>query len=75
MPSPSLILTIYTLTIAQTSPGSVHPPLHLRLNTPDEPGFILETIPVRTLKEVWNILEVRFNLTTIIFTLTWVLEI
>ncbi|KAI1784243.1 hypothetical protein LXA43DRAFT_1101647 [Ganoderma leucocontextum] len=41
-----------------TSPTSAHPPLQLRLSTPDEPGFVLETIPVRTLKEVWNILEI-----------------
>ncbi|EJF62647.1 hypothetical protein DICSQDRAFT_104138 [Dichomitus squalens LYAD-421 SS1] len=45
-------------TALYTSPTSVHPPLQLRLNTPDEPGFILETIPVRTLKEVWSILEI-----------------
>ncbi|KAI0806901.1 hypothetical protein C8Q74DRAFT_1312897 [Fomes fomentarius] len=42
----------------QTSPTSVHPPLQLRLNTPEEPGFVLETIPVRTLKEIWSILEI-----------------
>ncbi|KAI0747606.1 hypothetical protein C8Q80DRAFT_1103705 [Daedaleopsis nitida] len=41
-----------------TSPTSIHPPLQLRLSTPDEPGFVLETIPVRTLKEVWSILEI-----------------
>ncbi|PIL30569.1 hypothetical protein GSI_07269 [Ganoderma sinense ZZ0214-1] len=45
-------------TSVYTSPTSVHPPLQLRLSTPDEPGFVLETIPVRTLKEVWNILEI-----------------
>ena len=42
----------------QTSPTSLHPPLQLRLNTPDEPGFVLETVPVRSLKEVWSVLEV-----------------
>ncbi|RPD73523.1 hypothetical protein L226DRAFT_101651 [Lentinus tigrinus ALCF2SS1-7] len=45
-------------TAVYTSPNSVHPPLQLRLTAPEEPGFILETIPVRTLKEVWSILEI-----------------
>ncbi|RDX52741.1 hypothetical protein OH76DRAFT_1400002 [Lentinus brumalis] len=45
-------------TAVYTSPNSVHPPLQLRLTAPDEPGFVLETIPVRTLKEVWSILEI-----------------
>ncbi len=42
----------------QTSPSSVHPPLQLRLAAPEEPGFFLEKIPVRNLKDVWGILEV-----------------
>ncbi|KAI0350193.1 hypothetical protein OH77DRAFT_1507079 [Trametes cingulata] len=45
-------------TAVYTSPTSLHPPLHLRLTTPEEPGFVLETVPVRTLKEVWSILEI-----------------
>ncbi|KAI0648314.1 hypothetical protein C8Q79DRAFT_905736 [Trametes meyenii] len=45
-------------TATYTSPTSVHPPLQLRLTTPDEPGFVLEAVPVRTLKEVWSILEI-----------------
>ena len=53
---------IRVLMATQTSPNSVHPPLHLRLTAPDEPGFVLETIPVRTLKEVWSILEVSSRL-------------
>lgn len=42
----------------QTSPGGLHPPLQLRLTPPDEPGFILERVPVRNIQEVWGILEV-----------------
>ncbi|KAH9857608.1 hypothetical protein C2E23DRAFT_865408 [Lenzites betulinus] len=45
-------------TAVYVSPTGVHPPLQLRLNTPDEPGFVLEAIPVRSLKEVWSILEI-----------------
>ncbi|KAI0373267.1 hypothetical protein BV20DRAFT_938026 [Pilatotrama ljubarskyi] len=45
-------------TAVYTSPTSLHPPLQLRLTTPDEPGFVLESVPVRTLKEVWSILEI-----------------
>ncbi|EMD33592.1 hypothetical protein CERSUDRAFT_141813 [Gelatoporia subvermispora B] len=43
---------------ACVSPTSVHPPLQLRLSAPDEPGFVLERVPVRTLKEVWGVLEI-----------------
>ncbi|KAI8999049.1 hypothetical protein BD414DRAFT_512589 [Trametes punicea] len=45
-------------TAVYTSPTSAHPPLQLRLTPPDEPGFVLEAVPVRTLKEVWGILEI-----------------
>ncbi|KAH9915799.1 uncharacterized protein BXZ73DRAFT_92575 [Epithele typhae] len=45
-------------TALYTSPTAAHPPLHLRLTSPDEPGFILESVPVRTLKEVWAVLEI-----------------
>ncbi|KAF8995428.1 hypothetical protein BDQ17DRAFT_1392198 [Cyathus striatus] len=40
------------------SPGLKHPPLQLCLNVPGEPGFILERVPVHSMKEVWGILEV-----------------
>lgn len=36
----------------------MHPQLQLRLTAPEEPGFVLEKVPVRSLKEVWGILEV-----------------
>ena len=36
---------------------SLHPPLQLRLTAPDEPGFRVERVPVRTLNEVWAIME------------------
>ncbi|KAI0668479.1 hypothetical protein C8Q78DRAFT_993488 [Trametes maxima] len=39
-------------TTTYISPTSVHPHLQLRLTTPDEPGFVLEAVPVRTLKEI-----------------------
>ncbi|OCH92496.1 hypothetical protein OBBRIDRAFT_886227 [Obba rivulosa] len=45
-------------TARYVSPTSAHPPLQLRLSTPEEPGFVLEKVPVRTIKEVWGILEV-----------------
>ncbi|KAF8230172.1 hypothetical protein L208DRAFT_1283223 [Tricholoma matsutake] len=45
-------------TALYTSPTSAHPPLHLRLTAPDEPGFRLEKVPVHSMKEVWGILEV-----------------
>ncbi|KAL0581827.1 hypothetical protein V5O48_000195 [Marasmius crinis-equi] len=41
-----------------TSPTSVHPPLQLRLTAPEEPGFILEKVPVHSMKEVWGVLEI-----------------
>ncbi|EIW60768.1 uncharacterized protein TRAVEDRAFT_71063 [Trametes versicolor FP-101664 SS1] len=50
--SPERYTTVFT------SPTAVHPPLQLRLTTPDEPGFMLEAVPVRSLKEVWSILEI-----------------
>ncbi|KAF8891714.1 hypothetical protein BD779DRAFT_1437561 [Infundibulicybe gibba] len=40
------------------SPTNAHPPLELRLAPPDEPGFILEKVPVNSMKEIWGILEI-----------------
>lgn len=40
------------------SPSGAHPPLSLRLICPNEPGFILQKVPVHNLREVWGILEV-----------------
>ncbi|KAF5388850.1 hypothetical protein D9757_005667 [Collybiopsis confluens] len=40
------------------SPTSAHPPLQLRLTAPEEPGFVLQKVPVNSMKEVWGILEV-----------------
>ncbi|KXN90176.1 hypothetical protein AN958_04666 [Leucoagaricus sp. SymC.cos] len=45
-------------TTLYTSPGGLHPPLQLRLTPPDEPGFILERVPVHNIQEVWGILEI-----------------
>jgi hypothetical protein len=43
----------------QKSPNAIHPPLQLRLMATEEPGFLLERVPVHSMKEVWGILEVR----------------
>ncbi|KAK7035222.1 hypothetical protein VNI00_011989 [Paramarasmius palmivorus] len=40
------------------SPTSSHPPLQLRLTAPEEPGFMLEKVPVHSMKEAWGVLEV-----------------
>jgi hypothetical protein len=48
----------HLISVTQVSPTAAHPPLHLRLTAPDEPGFRLEKVPVHSLKEVWGILEV-----------------
>lgn len=42
----------------QTSPASKHPPLRLRLTAPNEAGFLLEKVPVNSLKEIYGVLEV-----------------
>jgi len=51
-------ITPESYTALYTSPTSLHPPLQLRLTVPDEPGFLLEKVPVQTIKQVWAILEV-----------------
>ncbi|KAF8629178.1 hypothetical protein AX17_005763 [Amanita inopinata Kibby_2008] len=40
------------------SPTHTHPPLSLRITAPDEPGFLLQKVPVHSMKEVWGILEI-----------------
>ncbi|KAI5117227.1 hypothetical protein M0805_001585 [Coniferiporia weirii] len=40
------------------SPSDIHPPLRLRLTAPNEAGFVLEKVPVRSLKEVYGVLEI-----------------
>ncbi|TFK75347.1 hypothetical protein BDN72DRAFT_513121 [Pluteus cervinus] len=59
------------------SPSGAHPPLQLRLTAPEEPGFILERVPVTALKEVWGILEVireQCWLNEILLTCNWVTD-
>ncbi|KAF8813664.1 hypothetical protein BYT27DRAFT_6350544 [Phlegmacium glaucopus] len=59
------------------SPNSMHPPLQLRLTTPEEPGFLLERVPVHSMKEVWGILEVvreQCWLNEILLGCTWTTE-
>ncbi|TFY58921.1 hypothetical protein EVJ58_g6110 [Rhodofomes roseus] len=45
-------------TTLHVSPTAAHPPLQLRLTAPEEPGFILERVPVKNLKEIWGVLEI-----------------
>ncbi|KAJ7072545.1 hypothetical protein C8F01DRAFT_973867 [Mycena amicta] len=40
------------------SPTGLHPPLQLRFTLPEEPGFMLQKVPVHSMREVWAILEV-----------------
>jgi len=40
------------------SPTNAHPPLSLRLIAPNEPGFLLQKVPVHSVREMWGILEV-----------------
>ncbi|KAG1751625.1 uncharacterized protein EDB91DRAFT_1045359 [Suillus paluster] len=37
------------------SPSGIHPPLHLRLLAPLEPGFLLQRVPVRSVKQISRI--------------------
>ncbi|KAI6021489.1 hypothetical protein BKA83DRAFT_4282601, partial [Pisolithus microcarpus] len=43
------------------SPSGAYPPLNLRLSVPQEPGFLLQRVPVRTTSQVSRVLEVRFT--------------
>lgn len=45
-------------TATYKSPNDIHPPLHLRLLAPQEPGFLLQRVPVRSIKQVTRVLEV-----------------
>ncbi|KAG1760515.1 hypothetical protein EDD22DRAFT_900699 [Suillus occidentalis] len=45
-------------TATYRSPNDIHPPLHLRLLAPQEPGFLLQRVPVRSVKQVSRVLEV-----------------
>jgi hypothetical protein len=45
-------------TATYKSPNDIHPPLHLRLLAPLEPGFLLQRVPVRTVKQISRVLEV-----------------
>ncbi|EJD02730.1 uncharacterized protein FOMMEDRAFT_156063 [Fomitiporia mediterranea MF3/22] len=40
------------------SPSNAHPPLRLRLTVPYEAGFLLQRVPVASLKEVYAVLEI-----------------
>ncbi|KAG9316687.1 hypothetical protein JVU11DRAFT_2747 [Chiua virens] len=40
------------------SPSQAHPPLNLRLAAPQEPGFLLQEVPVRTANEISQILDI-----------------
>ncbi|KAI4526160.1 hypothetical protein K525DRAFT_189837 [Schizophyllum commune Loenen D] len=45
-------------TAVYQSPTNAHPPLQLRLIAPEEPGYFLQKVPVRTMKEIWGVLEI-----------------
>ncbi|EDR09142.1 uncharacterized protein LACBIDRAFT_296470 [Laccaria bicolor S238N-H82] len=56
--NPGTLESSETYTSVYTSPTGLHPPLHLRLTAPEEPGFLLQQVPVQNMREVWGILEV-----------------
>ncbi|KAJ7590744.1 hypothetical protein C8J56DRAFT_541069 [Mycena floridula] len=56
--NPSNPISPERYTALYQSPTSAHPPLQLRLTAPEEPGFLLQKVPVHSMKEVWGILEV-----------------
>ncbi|KIJ67853.1 hypothetical protein HYDPIDRAFT_37449 [Hydnomerulius pinastri MD-312] len=41
-----------------TSPSGAHPPLNLRLTAPQEPGFLLQRVPVKSASQVSRILNI-----------------
>ncbi|KAK7692557.1 hypothetical protein QCA50_004187 [Cerrena zonata] len=45
-------------TCVYNSPTSSHPSLLLRLTKHNESGFVLERIPVQSVKQIWGILEI-----------------
>ncbi|KDQ21384.1 hypothetical protein BOTBODRAFT_141621 [Botryobasidium botryosum FD-172 SS1] len=45
-------------TAVHRSPSSAYPPLHSTLSTPAEPGFVLGSVKVRNMTDVWAVLEV-----------------
>ncbi|KZT20118.1 hypothetical protein NEOLEDRAFT_1076393 [Neolentinus lepideus HHB14362 ss-1] len=57
-PNAPTLISPERYTAVYASPTRVHPDLQLRLTAPEEPGFFLERVQVRNMKEVWGILEV-----------------
>ncbi|TFK53452.1 hypothetical protein OE88DRAFT_1626688 [Heliocybe sulcata] len=57
-PNALVLVSPERYTAVYISPTSAHPDLQLRLTAPEEPGFLLERVQVRNMKEVWGILEV-----------------
>lgn len=57
-PDASNLVSPERYTAVYTSPTASHPDLQLRLTAPEEPGFFLERVQVRNMKEVWGILEI-----------------
>ncbi|KAH7108211.1 hypothetical protein BKA62DRAFT_681474 [Auriculariales sp. MPI-PUGE-AT-0066] len=59
------------------SPHHRHPPLRLRLSCPNEPGFVLGRVPVKTIEQVWSVLEIVRDqawLNQLIQTVDWIQE-
>jgi hypothetical protein len=51
--------SLITYHLYKVSPTNAHPPLHLRLTAPHEPGFILRKLRVQSMRDIWSICEVR----------------
>ncbi|THV06767.1 hypothetical protein K435DRAFT_743329 [Dendrothele bispora CBS 962.96] len=56
--NPSNHVSSERYTAVYTSPTGAHPPLKLHLTSPEEPGFVLQKVPVHSMREVWGVLEV-----------------
>ncbi|KAL5523559.1 hypothetical protein ACEPAG_7732 [Sanghuangporus baumii] len=59
------------------SPSNAHPPLRLRLTAPNEAGFLLQRVPVSSLREVYGILEIVRDqcwINETLKTINWVAE-
>ncbi|KAL5528641.1 hypothetical protein ACEPAF_7777 [Sanghuangporus sanghuang] len=59
------------------SPSNAHPPLRLRLTVPNEAGFLLQRVPVSSLREIYGILEIVRDqcwINETLKTINWVAE-
>ncbi|KAF9649664.1 hypothetical protein BDM02DRAFT_3094462 [Thelephora ganbajun] len=56
--NPDSPVTPERYTSIYVSPSSTHPRLNLRLTSPAEPGFFLQRVQVKSIKETWRVLEI-----------------